>query len=198
MNGRALGVQQCRRPRLGIPPARVPAWRIVSAQSPPSPRAHVRAPCALLDGMLCAVQHDGCLPCVCLTPDVPRAPPPCKTQIAGQRASQAQAQREKAAVGKLEAIRKDHDKRLGNLGHEAEAAELKVGGWVGAWVGACLCLPACRPSHVIKGAGARLTTQLGRGRRQQRCSWVCTVQGGQPGGGVPSDARKRLSLPVCL
>ncbi|PSC75362.1 nuclear export mediator factor Nemf-like isoform X1 [Micractinium conductrix] len=47
-------------------------------------------------------------------------------KIAGQRASQAQAQREKAAVGKLEAIRKDHDKRLGNLGHEAEAAELKA------------------------------------------------------------------------
>lgn len=30
-------------------------------------------------------------------------------------------------MGKLEAIRRDHEQRLGNLGREAEAAELKVG-----------------------------------------------------------------------
>jgi hypothetical protein len=49
-------------------------------------------------------------------------------QIAGQRQHQQQAAKEKAAVGKLEAIRRDHETRLGSLGKEAEAAELKVGG----------------------------------------------------------------------
>lgn len=48
-------------------------------------------------------------------------------KAAGQRAAAAAAQREKAAVGKLEAIRRDHEKRLGSLGVEAEAAQLKVG-----------------------------------------------------------------------
>ena len=39
-------------------------------------------------------------------------------------------------MGKLEAIRRDHEKRLGSLGKEAEAAELKVGR-----LGACGWLP---------------------------------------------------------
>ncbi|KAL4425918.1 hypothetical protein ABPG75_009934 [Micractinium tetrahymenae] len=47
-------------------------------------------------------------------------------KIQGQRAAQQQAAKEKAAVGKLEAIRKDHEKRLGTLGREAESAELKA------------------------------------------------------------------------
>lgn len=47
-------------------------------------------------------------------------------QIQGQRAAQQQAAKEKAAVGKLEAIKKDHEKRLGTLSKEAESAELKV------------------------------------------------------------------------
>lgn len=52
--------------------------------------------------------------------------PPSSPQAAGQRAAAAQAAKEKAAVGKLEAIRKDHEKRLGSLGVEAETAQLKV------------------------------------------------------------------------
>ncbi|EFN57403.1 hypothetical protein CHLNCDRAFT_57209 [Chlorella variabilis] len=46
--------------------------------------------------------------------------------IQGQRSAHQQAAKEKAAVGKLEAIRRDHEKRLGSLGQEAEAAELKA------------------------------------------------------------------------
>lgn len=48
-------------------------------------------------------------------------------KAAGQRAAAAAAQREKAALGKLEAIRRDHERRLGSLGVEAESAQLKVG-----------------------------------------------------------------------
>ncbi|KAL4420985.1 hypothetical protein ABPG77_001304 [Micractinium sp. CCAP 211/92] len=47
-------------------------------------------------------------------------------KIQGQRTAQQQAAKEKAAVGKLEAIRKDHEKRLDVLGREAESAELKA------------------------------------------------------------------------
>ncbi|KAI7842328.1 hypothetical protein COHA_003968 [Chlorella ohadii] len=47
-------------------------------------------------------------------------------KAAGQRAAAAAAAKEKAAVGKLEAIRRDHEKRLGSLGKEAESAQLKA------------------------------------------------------------------------
>lgn len=47
-------------------------------------------------------------------------------KAAGQRAAAAAAAKEKAAVGKLDAIRRDHEKRLGSLGKEAESAQLKV------------------------------------------------------------------------
>ena len=57
-------------------------------------------------------------------------------KAAGQRAAAAAAAKEKAAVGKLDAIRKDHEKRLGSLEKEAEAAQLKVGwGGDGGWAG---------------------------------------------------------------
>lgn len=52
-------------------------------------------------------------------------------KAAGQRAAAAAAAKEKAAVGKLEAIRRDHEKRLGSLGKEAESAQLKVRGLAG-------------------------------------------------------------------
>lgn len=60
-------------------------------------------------------------------------------KAAGQRAAAAAAAKEKAAVGKLEAIRRDHEKRLGSLGKEAESAQLKVRGRAApeGWVGVC-------------------------------------------------------------
>jgi len=47
-------------------------------------------------------------------------------QLQGQRKAAQQAQREKAALGKLEAIRRDHESRLETLGREADAAERKA------------------------------------------------------------------------
>ncbi len=75
-------------------------------------------------------------------------------KAAGQRAAAAAAAKEKAAVGKLEAIRRDHEKRLGSLGKEAESAQLKVGG-----------LPGRAGQERCKWAGARCRLQwyLSRG-----------------------------------
>lgn len=53
-----------------------------------------------------------------------------------------QAAKEKAAVGKLEAIRRDHEKRLGSLGVEAEAAELKA-----RFTGGTALMAAARSLH---------------------------------------------------
>lgn len=72
-------------------------------------------------------------------------------KAAGQRAAAAAAAKEKAAVGKLDAIRRDHEKRLGSLGKEAESAQLKVRGrtaarGLGVGCGAGGLWQACGPA----------------------------------------------------